>query len=557
MKDTTEMKKLIDVAMGREKADLVIKNATVADVFNGRYVTGDVAVAGEHIAGVGKYSGKTEIDGTGKYVLPSFYDAHLHFESVMVRPSEYLKAAIPRGVTAFNADPHEIANVCGEKGIKFMIDDVKGIPADVHFMMPSCVPATPEDKSGCVLDAAEVARITDELGLFGLGEMMNYPGVVGCDPDVMKKLAASEIVDGHAPSVGGNALNGYLCGDIMTDHECESAEELREKIGKGMYVLIREGSQTKNLRTLIKGVDKNNIRRCLFCTDDRNVEDLFEIGTITNAVRLAVECGMAPIDAVTVASLNAFEAYGIKKHGAIAPGYSADFLLCGDDIAQKIEKVYYHGKPVAENGKALFGTRPADASALSGSVHIKPVSEKDFTFEFKKGMPIMRVFPGTVVTETATAESRDGLNLMCCIERHSASGMMGKCYVDGFNLKNGAIAQTVGHDAHNITVLGDNARDMLLAVQGLGRDGGLVLVKNGKQIGKLPLEIAGLMTDAPAEQAIKVRAELFAALREMEYNKQIEPFMLLSFMTLIVIPDAKLNHKGLFSVNKWEYLYKN
>lgn len=551
-----ELKDLIDVAAGRKKADLVVKNATVADVFNGRYIKGDVAVYGDKIAGVGEYAGMTEIDGTDKYVLPSFYDTHLHFESVMIRPSEYLKAAIPRGVTSFNADPHEIANVCGSAGIKFMTEDVKGIPADVHFMMPSCVPATAEDLSGCVLDASAVRSVTAELGLFGLGEMMNYPGVINGDPDTVEKLRVCDVVDGHAPSLSGNALNAYLCGGILTDHECETPEEVKEKIGKGMYVMLREGSQTKNLRTLIKGVDRSNIRRCLFCTDDRNVEDLFEIGTVTNAVRLAVECGMSPIDAVTVATLNAFEAYGIKKHGAIAPGYSADFILSDDGIAQKIDSVYYRGKIVAKHGKPLFEVHPADASALKGSVHIKPVTERDFEFSFKKGMPIMRVFPNTVVTETVTADSPDGLNLMCCIERHKASGMIGHCYVDGFNLKNGAIAQTVGHDAHNITVLGDNARDMLTAVNGLGADGGLTLVKNGKLIGKLPLEIAGLMTDAPAEQAIKVRAELFKALSEMEYNRDIEPFMLLSFLTLIVIPDAKLNHKGLFGVGKWNYLYR-
>ncbi len=556
MKNTTDRQQLIGVAMGREKADLVIKNATVADVFNGRFIKGDVAVCGDRIVGVGKYDGKTEIDGSGKYVLPSFYDTHLHFESVMIRPSEYLKIVVPTGVTAFNADPHEIANVCGESGIKFMIDDVKGIPADVHFMMPSCVPATAEDRSGCVLDAAEVKRISEKYDMFGLGEMMNYPGVIGGDPDVMKKLDVCGIVDGHAPSVGGNALDAYLCGGIMTDHECETPEEVREKIARGMYVMLREGSQTKNLRTLIKGVDGRNIRRCLFCTDDRNVEDLFELGTVTNAIRLAVECGMEPIDAIAVASINAFEAYGIEKHGAIAPGYSADFIIADDNIAQKVRRVYYHGKLVAENGKPLFETQKADHSALKNSVHIKPVSEKDFTFEFKSGMPVMRVFPNTVVTETVSAKTKDGLNLMCCIERHDASGMIGHCFVDGFDLKNGAIAQTVGHDAHNITVLGDNARDMLTAVRELGSDGGLVLVKNGKLIGKLPLEIAGLMTAAPAEEALKVRKELLSALSTMEYNKQIEPFMLLSFMTLIVIPDAKLNHKGLFGVSKWDYLYK-
>lgn len=549
-------KESIAVAMGREKADLVIKNAYVADVFNGEYVRGDVAVANGKIVGVGEYSGKTEIDGTGKYVIPSFYDAHLHFESVMIRPSEYLKAAIPRGVTAFNADPHEIANVAGEAGIAFMKEDVKGIPADVHFMMPSCVPATPEDMSGCVLDASDVERIAKKYVLFGLGEMMNFPGVINCDPDTVKKLDVCDIIDGHAPSLCGNALNAYLCGDILTDHECETPEEAREKVSKGMYVMIREGSQTKNLKTLIKAANKRNLRRFLFCTDDRNAEDLFELGTIKNAVRLAVECGMEPIDAVTVASLNAFEAYGIKKHGAIAPGYSADFLLCADNAAQTIEHVYYRGVKVAQNGKPLFEVHPADCSALRGSVHIKPVTEKDFEFAFKKGMPAMRVFPNTVVTETVYPQSSDGLNLMCCIERHHATGRIGHCYVSGFNLKNGAIAQTVGHDAHNITVLGDDPRDMALAVNGLGADGGLVLVKDGKLIGRLPLEIAGLMTDAPAETAIAVRKELKTALDGMEYNKEIEPFMLLSFLTLIVIPDAKLNHNGLFGVKDWKYLYK-
>ena len=548
-------KNLIDVAAGRKKADLVIKNATVADVFNGVYMHGDVAVVGDRIAGVGKYDGETEVDGTGKYVIPAFYDAHLHFESVMVRPSEYLKLAVPRGVTAFNADPHEIANVCGEAGIEFMINDVAGIPADVHFMMPSSVPATGEDMSGCVLDGDDVKRIIAKYGLFGLGEMMNYPGVIGCDDDVLKKLGAAEIIDGHAPNVGGNALNAYLCGGILTDHECESVEEALEKTSKGMFVLIREGSQTRNLKTLIKAVNKRNLRRFLFCTDDRNIEDLKNMGSIGNAVRLAVECGMEPIDAVTIASLNAYEAYGIKKCGAIAPGYTANFTVCGDDAAQKVEKVYYRGKLVAENGAPLFDVKPADAKPLYGSVHIKKIAERDLDFEFKPGMTVMRVSPDTVVTEAATATKKDGLNLMCCIERHKKSGAIGHCYVDGFRLKGGAIAQTVGHDAHNITVLGDNTRDMMLAVNELGADGGLVVVKDGEVIGKLPLEIAGLMTDMPADAAIATRKKLLAALERMDYNKQIEPFMLLSFLTLIVIPDVKLNHKGLFSVDKWKYVY--
>lgn len=551
-----DRKRIIDVAAGREKADVVIKNTTVVDVLGGSLIKGDVAVCGDKFAGVGSYSGVTEIDGTGKYVMPSFYDAHLHFESVMVRPSEYLRISVPKGVTAYNADPHEIANVCGEKGIRFMLDDVRGIPADIRFMMPSCVPAAPEDHSGCVLGAADVKRIADSCGLFGLGEMMNFPGVVGCDPDVLAKLDVRPVIDGHAPGLSGNPLNAYIAAGVATDHECESVEEALEKVSKGMYVLIREGSQTRNLRTLIKAVNKTNLRRFLFCTDDRNIEDLVGLGTIGNAVRLAVECGMDPIDAITIASLNANEAYGIKNTGAVAPGWTADFLVCADITAQRVEKVFYHGALVAENGRPLFSVSPADVSGVTGTVHIKPVTAKDMAFPFDPARPVMRVFPGTVVTEAVKADGPEGLNLMCCIERHDASGDIGHCYVDGFRLRGGAVAQTVGHDSHNITVLGDNPEDMALAVNSLGSDGGLVVVKNGRLIGKLPLEIAGLMSSAPASEALAAREKLTEALAEMDYNRDIEPFMLLSFLTLIVIPDVKLNHKGLFSVSKWDYLYR-
>ena len=551
-----DRKRIIDVATGREKADVVIKNATVVDVLGGSLMKGDVAVCGDKFAGVGSYSGVTEIDGTGKYVMPSFYDAHLHFESVMVRPSEYLRISVPKGVTAYNADPHEIANVCGEKGIRFMLDDVRGIPADIRFMMPSCVPAAPEDHSGCVLGAADVKRIADSCGLFGLGEMMNFPGVVGCDPDVLAKLDVRPVIDGHAPGVSGNPLNAYIAAGVSTDHECESVEEALEKVSKGMYVLIREGSQTRNLRTLIKAVNKTNLRRFLFCTDDRNIEDLVGLGSIGNAVRLAVECGMDPIDAITIASLNANEAYGIKNTGAVAPGWTADFLVCADITAQRVEKVFYHGALVAENGRPLFSVSPADVSGVTGTVHIKPVTAKDMAFPFDPARPVMRVFPGTVVTEAVKADGPEGLNLMCCIERHDASGDIGHCYVDGFRLRGGAVAQTVGHDSHNITVLGDNPEDMALAAGSLGSDGGLVVVKNGRLIGKLPLEIAGLMSSAPASEALAAREKLTEALAEMDYNRDIEPFMLLSFLTLIVIPDVKLNHKGLFSVSKWDYLYR-
>lgn len=549
-----DRKRLIDIAAGREKADLVIKGASVVDVLGGRLIKGDVAVADGVFVGVGEYSGKTELDGTGKYVMPSFYDAHLHFESVMVRPSEYLKRAIPRGVTSFNADPHEIANVLGLKGIKFMMDDVRGIPADVHFMMPSCVPATPEDMSGCVLTSEEVKKGRDELGTFGLGEMMNFPGVLNCDEDVMKKLEVFDIADGHAPMIKGNGLNAYLCGGITTDHECESVEEALEKISKGMYVLIREGSQTRNLTTLIKAVNDRNLRRFLFCTDDRNIEDLTKLGTIGNAVRLAVECGMDPVAAITIASLNAYEAYGFRRRGAIAPLYKADFLITSDITAQKVDAVYYGGKRIAENGKPLFSVTPASADGVTGTVNIKPVNADDLECKFTKGMDVMEVYPMTVVTGRVKADSPDGLNYMCSIERHHASGKIGRCFVKGFGLKGGAIAQTVGHDAHNITVLGDNTADMALAVNSLGKDGGLVLVREGKLVGKVSLEIAGLMSAKSADEVLAERARLTKALTEMSYNHEIEPFMLLSFLSLIVIPELKLNQSGLFSVSEWRYI---
>ena len=551
------LKKLVKVATGAEKADLVIKNATVADVLGVRFIKGDVAIVGEYIAGVGEYSGKKEVDGSGKYVIPSFYDTHLHFESVMVRPSEYLKIAIPKGVTAFNADPHEIANVCGEEGVRFMVEDTRSIPSDINFMMPSCVPAAPEDRAGCTLNASSVHAIADKYKLFGLGEMMNYPGVINADEDVLSKIDGFGVVDGHAPMLSGNALNGYIAAGIRTDHECETVEEALEKISKGVYVMLREGSQTKNLAELVKAVNPSNLRRFLFCTDDRNLEDLVNEGTIGNCIRLAVQNGLKPIEALTIATINAYEAYGLPKRGAVIPGFFANIIIAEDELAQKVDSVYYKGEQIAENGKPLFRTNKVDAKAVRETVHIKPFKPEELELEFKSGMPVMRILPKTVVTKLEYADTKDGLNLMCCIERHHASGEIGKCFVKGFNLKGCAVAQTVGHDSHNITVLGDNTVDMAKAVECLGSEGGLAVVSKGKVLAYLPLEIGGLMADSTAEDALKIRSELRKIMEQMEYNKEVEPFMLLSFLSLIVIPEVKLNTKGLFDVMKWDYLYKN
>lgn len=546
--------KLINQAGGNEKADLVIKNTSVVDVLGGRVTRGDVAVCGGRFAGVGSYSGLREVDGSGKYVMPSFFDAHLHFESSMIVPGEYLKLSAAHGVTSYMADPHEIANVCGEEGIKFMVSNVKDIPLKVHFKMPSCVPATPFDHGGAVLDAAACARMIKKYKLFGLGEMMNYPGVTGCDGDVIRKLDCSPLIDGHAPSLSGIPLNGYISAGIYNDHECESAAECEEKLSKGMYIMLREGSQTRNLRENIKCVTSRNLRRFVFCTDDRNVEELTEHGSIKNCVRIAIEEGLAPIDALTIASLNAYECFGIPCHGAIVPGWAADFLIADDLAAQNISQVYCDGALVVDGGRACFSGGVRAGKAVRNTVHHPVINAIDLELKFDPAMPVMQIYPNTVVTGRTAADSPEGLNLMACIERHKNLGTIGKCYVKGFGLKGGAIAQTIGHDAHNITVIGDNTADMALAVEALGSSGGLAVTSGGKVLGKLTLEIAGLMTVKPADKLLKARRTLMSQLNSLTYAGGIEPFMLLSFLSLIVIPDLKLTDTGLFSVSEWKYI---
>lgn len=552
----TDRRRLIAAALGEEKADLVIKRTKALDVFSGEWMTGDVAVCGDTIVGVGAYSGAEEIDGEGKYVVPTYCDAHLHFESAAVRPSGYLSITIPRGVTSYNADPHEIANVCGEAGIAFMARDVRGLPADVRFMMPSCVPATGEDSSGAVLDAEAVRRCKRELGLFGLGEMMNVPGVLARDAGVMDKLEAFDVVDGHAPGLTGNALGAYAAAGVMTDHECTTPEEAEERVKRGMYVIIREGSQARDLRRLIKAVNGRNFRRFMFCTDDRNLEDVCADGTIDNCVRLAVSEGMDVKTALTIASHNACAAYGLKNKGAIAPGYAADLIITRDPVGELPEAVFYGGRRVAENGRALFSACGADASGMRGTVRLAPLSDEDFTFAFKRGMPVIEVFPGTLYTKLSHADDKEAPDLMCCIERHRASGEIGHAYVKGFGIKGGALAQTVGHDSHNVTVIGDNARDMRIAVEALGADGGFAAASGGRVTGKVSLDIAGLMSSKSVTEALEERKHLREALRALPHAEGIEPFMLLSFLSLTVIPEAKLNTKGLYDVTRGKYVYK-
>ncbi len=551
---TSNLSKLIMSAKGEQKAELVLKNAKVVDVFCHCVRECDVAICDGVIAGLGKYDGFCEVDLHGNYVMPSFVDAHAHIESSMMTPAQYAKAVVPKGVTTIIADPHEIANVCGEDGLEFMINCAKDVPMDIHYMLPSCVPATPFDSSGCVIDGDETKRLFDKHNFFGLGEMMNFPGVLAGDSDIIKKLSCSDVIDGHAPSVSDKDLCAYAACGIKTDHECMTSEEVLEKVSMGMYILIREGSSARNLEALCPAINEHTLRRLLFCTDDKHLDDIIEQGTISHCINKAIELGVEPIDAITMATLNSCECYGLKNQGAIAPGYNADLLICGDLSAKNILQVYKNGKLVAKDGKAMFDAPEIDTSKVTNTVHIKPLLLNELEMKFDKSSTVMEVFPHSLYTAGIHCDTAEGLNMAAVIERHKATGNIGKAFVKGISIKGGAVAQSIGHDSHNICVVGDSEFDMLKAVEALGTQGGISVVKDGEVLAVFKLPIAGLMSDKPADIALSEYTAVCDSLSQICDNKDNSLFMLMSFMSLLVIPDVKLSDKGLFDVGKWSFI---
>ncbi len=543
----------INAAKGEKKADLVIKNAKICDLALHEIYEGDVAVADGVIVGCGSYEGETEIDAEGGYVMPSFVENHVHIESSMLSPAEFAKLEAAWGVTEVIADPHEIANVAGEDGLRFMMESAQGVPIDIHFMLPSCVPATEFDDSGAVIDAEKTAELMKKYNFFGLGEMMNYVGLLNLVPDVVEKLATDKPIDGHAPLLSGKELNAYAATGIRTDHECTNEKEALEKISKGMYVMMREGTQSQNIEGLYKAVNPYTLRRFLFCTDDRYLGDVMREGSISNCVKKAVGLGMDPLDALTIACLNPSECYDLGRRGLIAPSYKADMIISRDLTAEHITHVFKNGELIAKDGRALFEGRNPDASKVKNSVHIAPVSAEDFELEFKKGMTTIEVFPKSLLTKAYETRERGELNLCAVIERHKGTGKIGRCFIKGFDLKGGAIAQTIGHDSHNITVVGDDEESMAAAVNALGTMGGMSVAKGGKAIAYMPLEIAGLMSERSAEETLCEHDKIIAALSELEVNNEIDPFMLLSFLSLLVIPSVKICDRGLFDVEKWRF----
>ncbi len=564
---------LLSVARGDTPADLLLTGGSVVNVFSGRIDNANIAVADGVIAGVGDYAkGRQSIDLRGAYVAPGFIDAHMHVESTFLPPSQFVRLAAPHGTTGAVFDPHEIANVLGIDGIRFLMDDSVGLPLHALFALSSCVPATHLEHSGARLEADDLAPFFNDPRVVALAEVMNFPGVVGADPGLLAKIRlglAGHVVDGHAPGLRGKRLQAYVAAGITSDHECTSAEEAREKLALGMRIFIREGSAARNLEALLPAVTVETAHRFCFCTDDRHPADLAHEGHIDHIVRKAIRLGMDPVVAIRIASINPASHYRRHDLGAIAPGFRADMIVFDDLRDIKPGQVYFGGRCVGQDGAYVgpASPQPARSHAPLGAVRCAPgLSEASFTVAAPAHSATIRVIgmhPHQLVTASLQMKpsvhngrcvsdaSRDVLKI-AVIERHHATGNIGLGFVHGFGLKAGAIASTVGHDSHNLAVVGASDRDMLAAARALQEaGGGQCVVRDGNVLAMLPLPIAGLMSNEPAETVIKQQADLLAAAGTLGYRHG-DPFMPLSFLPLAVIPSLKLTDMGLVDVDRFE-----
>jgi adenine deaminase len=571
--DKTQLKRLIDVAAGRSPADLVLKNCKVIDVFNALVTEGDIAVCDGLIAGVGEYAGRTELDAEGLYAVPGFIDSHIHVESSYVSPEELGRLVVPRGTTTIVADPHEIVNVLGLKGLDYMRAASQGTALGIKWMLPSCVPATPFDHSGAAVDAAAMEEPLDGDELLGLGEFMDYPGVIGGSDGVLEKLLVAKKygkpIDGHAPGVKGNALNAYASAGIRTDHECSTAEELRDRISRGMYVLLRQGSACHNLTALLKGVTESNSRRCLFCCDDCQPRTIRSVGHIDNHLRICIREGLDPMTALRMATLNAAECYGLDDRGAIAPGRRADIVLFDSLTDFNVKRVLIAGREAAADGRYLLPPDHRDTSATKGSFHIRNFSAEKLRLRLGSDRAhVIEIIPGGVVTRKITAEIARNENgefkydpqadivKIAVVERHQDTGNVAVALLKGYGIKAGAIALSVAHDSHNIITVGTNDGDMALAVEELIRQGGgMLLVKDGQVLAGMPMPIAGLMSDKSGEWVEEKLERIHAlAYGTLGVSPSVEPVMTLCFMSLAVIPEIKLTDMGLFDVATFDFI---
>jgi len=547
---------------------------TVINVFTDEVEKANVLIEDGKIIGVGQYTpDDADIveDVTGKYICPGFIDGHIHIESTMLTPTELAKLCLPHGTTAIVADPHEIANVCGVKGIEYMLDASREIPMNVYFTLPSCVPATPFDESGAELYADDIKPLYDNPRVVGLAEMMNYPGVIFGDKSVWAKINDAinigKTVDGHAPFLSGKALDKYVSAGISSDHECSDIEEALEKIRKGQKIMIRQGTAARNLVDLLPLFEEPYNHRCLLVTDDRHPADLMKEGHIDNIVRLAVKNGKSPITAIRMASIQAAEHFGIRYVGAVAPGYRADLLVLNDLDTVDIEDVYTNGEKVVSGKKTVEFSAPEINSDLQETVlnsfRLKELTLSDFHIEEKgEKCRVIEIVPGQLITkekiekinwnENNGIDTERDLLKLAVIERHKNTGHIGLGYINGIGMKSGAMASSVSHDSHNIIVIGTNDNDMMIAANHIRQFGGNVVVENGKIVAQMALPIGGLMTDLSGEEIAKANENVRNAVYNFGVPKEIEPFMNMAFVSLSVIPSIKMTAQGLVDVDKQE-----
>ena len=561
------LKNIIRSARGRKPVDLVLANARIINVFSGEIFGGDIAVADGYIIGFGPYAAKKTVDMGGRFVSPGFIDAHVHIESYMTGITEFARAVVACGTTAVVADPHEIANVLGTEGIDYMLRSSQGQPMNIYFTLPSCVPATNMETSGATLTAEDLLPFMDHERILALAEMMNYPGVINEDPEVLRKIhmakRSRKPVDGHAPGLSGHDLCAYISAGISSDHECTTEQEAKEKLNLGMHIMIREGTAAKNLEALIPVVNERTARRMMWCTDDRHPQDILDQGHIDSMVRKAILSGLDPVIAIQMATINPAEYFRIQNVGAIAPGRRADLVVFSDLNSPYMEVVYFGGVLVAENGTISPEIATPDPVLFPSSMNVD-TEQIDFSIPMATGrIRVMDIVPDQIITGQSIMEamisegravadtSRDILKI-AVIERHTGSGNMGKGFVRGFGLKRGAIASSVAHDSHNIIVVGTNDDDMNAAIRAIVKmGGGLAAAYDKKVCANLALPIAGLMSQEPI-QAVRDRIDsLINAARELG-TILADPFMTLSFLALPVIPELKITDKGLVDVARFK-----
>ena len=563
------IKKLITAARGGVPVDCLFINARIINVFSGEVIDDSIAVHDGHIVGFGDYPARRTIDLKGRYVAPGLIDAHVHIESSMTSVPEFARAVVPKGTTTVVADPHEIANVMGVEGIRYMLAASENASMNVLFTLPSCVPATSMETAGAVLDAESLRPFLDHERIVGLGEMMNFPGVIGGDADVIQKilntLARHKPVDGHAPGLTGKALNAYLAAGIASDHECTNVSEAMEKLRRGMHIMIREGTGARNLRDLLPVVNEKTAHQLMWCTDHRHPQDIMDAGHIDFMIRTAIASGIDPVTAIRIGTLNPARYFGLHQLGAIAPGRKADMVIFSNLEQFEAEQVYVGGRLTAENGRMIPDRDVQEAATCPSAMNVKP-GPIDFSIPAQtENIRVMTLIPGQIVTgqtvvparienELAVSDPARDILKLAVVERHKGTGNVGKGFVAGFGLQKGALASSVAHDSHNIIVVGATDEDMAAAVRGvIDMNGGLVVVSDGRILARLPLPIAGLMSLSTLESVRHQMDDLIRAAHALGVRVP-DPFMILSFLALPVIPELKLTDKGLFDVLKFKHV---